>query len=96
MLTRITPIFAVANWTRAHSALEARVEHSPGEKIDGGVELGVRVAEVLMDGDERVGVRDPSDGALEILADRLAQERPIVGAVGVGHGHRTASFLEPA
>jgi NAD(P)-dependent dehydrogenase (short-subunit alcohol dehydrogenase family) len=45
-------------------------------------------------GDERVGVWDPSDGALEVRADRLAQEGPMVGAVGVGQGHGTASFLE--
>ena len=47
-----------------------------------------------MDADERVGVRYPSDGSLEIRADRLAKQRLIVGAVGVGQSHRTTSFLE--
>ena len=70
MLTRITPSFAVAYWTSAHSA--RFVLHTPtrsplrrppasippARRVDGLVELGVRVPQPLLAGDERVGVRN--------------------------------------
>ena len=43
--------------------------------IDGLAELRVRVAQVLVDGDQRLAVREPRDRAVEVVPDRVAQQR---------------------
>ena len=87
MLTRMIPAFAVAYWTSAHSAqfglqmptrspgsTPAAIER-PGAPVHGLTELRVGVAEVLVDGDERLAVAEPRDGAVQVVADRVAQQR---------------------
>ena len=87
MLTRMIPAFAVAYWTSAHSAqfgLQIPTR-SPGSipaamsararAVHGLAELRVRVAQVLVDGDERLAVAEPRDRAVEVVADRVAQQR---------------------
>ena len=87
MLTRMIPALAVAYWTSAHSAQFGlqMPTRSPGSipaamnararAIDRLAELRVRVAEVLVDRDERLAVAEPLDRAVEVVADRVAQQR---------------------
>jgi hypothetical protein len=42
--------------------------------VDGLAELRVRVAEVLMDGDQRLPVSEPLDRAVQVVSDRVAQQ----------------------
>ncbi len=64
--------------------VQARRQHPGREPVDRPVELRIRVPDPLVAGHERLGVRDPSDGALQVVPDRLAEQRLCVGAVRVG------------
>ena len=87
MLTRMIPALAVAYWTSAHSAqlglqmptrspgLDAGGDERSRGAIDGLAELRVRVAEVLVDRDERLALPEPRDRAVEVVTDRVAQQR---------------------
>jgi len=56
--------------------------------VDGGVELGVGHAHVLMAAHERGAVGEACRRALEVGADRVAEQRRLRGAVAVGRsGH---------
>ena len=99
---------AVAYWMSTHSAQlgDQMPTRSPRsipcasrprrDAVDRGVELGVGEAQALVAADERLAVGEPRDRALEVVADRLAQQRDVVGAVAVGRtGHVPPSVREP-
>ena len=86
MLTRIAPTLAVAYWTSTHSAqlgdqiptrspfAEPGREQPGRDAVDGRVELRVGQPHVLVAGDHRVAVAEARGRALEVGADRLAEQ----------------------
>ena len=62
-------------------------EQRAGQAVDRLPQLGVRVADVLVAGDERLAVAPALDRAIEVLADGLPQQRRRGGAVDVGWPH---------
>src|SRR5690606_16921820 len=62
---------------------DARSQHTERERVDVGDEFGV--APALSDGgvDERLTVAEAGGGAVEVVADGVAEQRDIPGTLGV-------------
>ena len=98
MLTSTAPIFAVAYCTSTHSAqfgaqmptrsplLDAQGEQPAGHPVDVAVQLGVGPAAAARAVDQRLPVAEPGHGALQVRPDRVAEQRELGGAAGVGRG----------
>ena len=68
------------------AALDAEREEGPGALVDGGDELGIRVAQPLVTRDEALDVWVRGGDPVEVVADRLAQQR-LAGRPGcIAHG----------
>ena len=106
MLTRIAPILAVAYWTNTHSAtfgaqiptrspvLHARAEQPERQRVDLRHELRVGPAAPGGHLDEGLAVGTAGGGAVEAVADRVAEQRDVGGSGGVrreGRGHGDSS-----
>ena len=79
--------------------LEPGAEQSARERVDLLVELGVAEAHALVAHDQRLAVAEAGDRALEVLADRLADQRLGCDArrVGTSHGvNRTPTWAPPS
>ena len=72
----------------AVALLEAGAEQPARERVDLLVELGVREPDVLVADHERLAVAEARDRALEVLADRLADQRLVGDARRVGRSWR--------
>jgi hypothetical protein len=92
------PALAVAYWVSTHSAqlgaqmptrspLRGPAPRSPRERVHLRVQLLVGQPDVLESHDERLTVAEPRDGAFEVLADRLADQRLGGDAGRVGPSH---------
>ena len=105
MLTRISPAFAVANWVTTHSALfsdqmpirspalQPQRQQPGGERLRPLDKFAITPAYPLAAHDERGRVGDAGGGAVEVLPDRLAQQRHGDCAVDVADGHGRSSRL---
>src|SRR5438094_213974 len=60
---------------------------SPSQPVHALVQLGVREADPLVPGNDRVRVRKAGHRALEVGSDRLAEERRVHRAMRVGELH---------
>ncbi len=71
---------------------QSRGDQAASELVDPLVELGVGPADVLVADDERLAVPMSGDGALEVRADRLTDQRRVGGPVRVGQRHSAAGY----
>ena len=105
MLTRITPSLAVAYWVE-HPLGPVGAPHPDPvavradrrracrrQPVDGLVRAPRRCSGALVAGDERRRVRDPGHGPLEVVPDRLAQQRLLIATMGVGQHRHVSPFL---
>ena len=91
MLTRIAPILAVAYWVRVHSAqfgaqiptrsplVMPGAEEAEGERVDFCVQLRVAQPDPGRPVDQGKLVGVAGDGAVQVLADGVAQQRCFAG-----------------
>jgi hypothetical protein len=64
--------------------LHAVREQAARGAVDLVPELGVGGAVALVADDERLALAEARDGAAQVLADRLAEERDLASPVGIG------------
>ena len=104
-LTRMAPAFAAAYCVIAHSALlrtpdadtvaalHPERDQCVRRAIDLVAKFRVAVAQVLMEGNQRIARAEPARGCVQGLAERLAQEWTRGNAVGIRQVHRVARSL---
>ena len=81
--------------SRPVARLEPEGQQPPGDLVDRGVELGVGVAPVLVPGHEGEVVGHPGRRALQVLPDRLAEQRLGRRTVGVRQRHEQLTPVPP-
>ena len=99
---------AVAYWVTTHSKrfgaqmptrsplLHAAREQRARGAVDLVPQLAVGRAVALVADDERLAVAEALDGAAQVLADRLAEQRDVARPVGVGEADRSEHAGGPA
>jgi hypothetical protein len=77
------------------AALHAEPQQPGGQRVDARAELGIGPADALAGGDEGGPAAEAGDRPVEVGADRLAEQRDVVGAVGVRGGGQAPIISAP-